>query len=73
MTLSLIMNIVFAALVLIAIPGLLAWAIRTSNNENPPRRRALRRPIPHPSYSGPRFSSGYGRPEGGRSPVQDAG
>ena len=33
MTLPLITNIMFAALVLVAIPGLLAWAIRTSRND----------------------------------------
>lgn len=69
MTLALIMNAVFAALVLLVIPGMLAWAIRTSRNDSPPRTRTLRRP----SYAGPRFSSGYARREGVRGPVQDAG
>jgi hypothetical protein len=73
MTLSLITNVVFAALVLLVIPGMLAWAIRTSHNDRPPRARALRRPLAHPSYPGPRLSSGYGRREGARGPVQDAG
>jgi hypothetical protein len=73
MTLSLIMNAVFAALVLLVIPGMLAFAIRTSRNDAPPRTRALRRPIAHPRYAGPRFSSGYARREGARGPVQDAG
>ena len=41
MTLALIMNAVFAALVLLVIPGMLAWAIRTSRNDSPPRTRAL--------------------------------
>jgi hypothetical protein len=73
MTLSLIMNGVFAALVILGIVAMLAWSIRTSSNEQPPRRRAVRRPVPRPSYSDARFSSGYGRREGARSPVQDAG
>jgi hypothetical protein len=73
MTLSLIMNAVFAALVLLVIPGMLAWAIRTSRNDSPPRTRTLRRPMPHPSYAGPRLSSGYARREVARGPVQDAG
>jgi hypothetical protein len=71
MTVSLIMNIVFAALVIFGIVGMLAWAVRSSSNEQPPRRRAVRRPVPRPSYAGPRFSSGYGRREGGRAAVQD--
>ncbi len=73
MTISLITNIVFAAFVLLVIPGMLTWAIRTSRNAAPPRSRRVRRPISHPSYSGPRLSSGYGRREGVRGPVQDAG
>ena len=73
MTLSLITNAVLAALVLIAIPGMLAWAIRTSRNENPPRRRAVRRPMPHPSFPSAGLSSGHGRRAGGRGPVRDAG
>jgi hypothetical protein len=73
MTLSLITNVVFAALVLLVIPGMLAWAIRTSRNDAPPRTRALRRAIPHPSYAGPRLSSAHARREGARGPVQDAG
>jgi hypothetical protein len=72
MTLSLITNVVFAALVLLAIPGMLAWAIRTSRNDSPPPRRALRRPMPHPSFSGTRLSSaGYGRGGGAQAPVRD--
>ena len=73
MTLSLIMNIILAALVILGIVGMLAWAIRTSSNEQPVRRRAVRRPMPHPSYSGPRLSPGYGRRGGVRAPAQDAG
>jgi hypothetical protein len=72
MTLSLITNVVFAALVLIAIPGLLAWAIRTSRNDNPPHRRAVRRPMPHPSFVNPPLSLGGGRRGTGRAPVRDA-
>ena len=52
MTLSLIMNVVFAALVLLVIPGMLAWAIRTSRNDAPPRTRALRRPMRAPELRG---------------------
>jgi hypothetical protein len=73
MTLSLIINAVFAALVLIAIPGLLAWAIRTSRNDNPPVRRAVRRPMPRPSFPGPGLSLSQARRSGGRGPAQDAG
>jgi hypothetical protein len=73
MTLSLITNAVFATFVLLVIPGMLAWAIRTSDNDAAPRTRGLRRPMPHSSYAGSRFSSGYGRREGVRAPVQDAG
>jgi hypothetical protein len=72
MTLSLITNVMFAALVLLAIPGMLVWAIRTSRNDSPPPRRALRRPMPHPSFSGTRLSSGYGRGGGAQAPVRDA-
>ena len=54
MTPIVILNIVLAALVLLAIPGLLAWAIRSSRDLPEPvagraRRRALR-----PSYASPR-------------------
>jgi hypothetical protein len=73
MTLSLIINAVFAALVLVAIPGLLAWAIRTSRNDNPPHRRVARRSMPHPSFTGSGLSLGHGQRPGGRAPAQDAG
>jgi hypothetical protein len=75
MTLSLITNVVFAALVLLAIPGMLVWAIRTSRNDSPPRprRHALRRPTPHSSFTGTRLSSGYGRRETRQASAQDAG
>jgi hypothetical protein len=56
MTLPLITNIMFAALVLVAIPGLLAWAIRTSRNEGWSSPRAIRRPMPRPSFPSPRLS-----------------
>jgi hypothetical protein len=56
MTLPLIINIVFAALVLVAIPGLLAWAIHTSRNDGWPHPRAVRRPMPRPSFPSPRLS-----------------
>lgn len=50
MTVALIANIVFAAFVLVAIPGMLAWAIRASRNdvERPVRAR---RPVARPSAS----------------------
>jgi hypothetical protein len=63
MTFSLILNIVFAALVLTVIPGMLAWAIRTSRNHQPPRTRAIRRPVAQPSVHSPRFSGAYSRRE----------
>lgn len=56
MTLPLIINIVFAALVLVVIPGLLAWAIHTSRNEGSTPTRAVRRPMPRPSFPSPRLS-----------------
>ncbi len=56
MTLPLITNIMFAALVLVAIPGLLASAIRTSHNDAPPPPRLVRRPMPRPSFPSPRLS-----------------
>jgi hypothetical protein len=62
MTFALILNIVFAAFVLTVIPGMLVFAIRTSRNAHPPRTRAARRPVAHPSVAGPRFSA-YSRRE----------
>jgi hypothetical protein len=59
MTFSLILNVVFAALVLTVIPGMLAWAIRTSRNDQPPRTRALRRPVPQPNRASARFRGAY--------------
>jgi uncharacterized iron-regulated membrane protein len=56
MTLPLIANIVLAALVLIAIPGMLAWAIRTSRNDGTQATRAPRRPMPRPHFPSPRLS-----------------
>ena len=73
LTLSLILNVIFAAFVLTVIPGMLVWAIRTSRNDSPPQRRAVRRPMPHPSYAGSRISSGQRRRATARGPVQDAG
>ena len=72
MTLSLILNIVFAAFVLTVIPGMLVFAIRTSRNDGAAHKRAVRRPMPHPSFSGPRLSSGPRRHATARGPVQDA-
>jgi hypothetical protein len=56
MTLPLIINTVFAALVLVAIPGLLAWAIHTSRNDGWPPKRGVRRPMPLPSFPSSRLS-----------------
>jgi hypothetical protein len=72
MTPSLVVNIVFAALVLVAIPGMLAWAIRTSRNDSPRSDRAVRRPVSRPSFHGPRLSVTGSRREPGRAPVRDA-
>jgi hypothetical protein len=63
MTFPLILNIVFAAVVLTVIPGMLALAIRTSRNDQPLRTRAIRRPVAHPSRSSARFSGAYQRRE----------
>ncbi len=63
MTLPLILNIVFAAFVLIVIPGMLALAIRTSRNDQPPRTRPLRRPVPQPHRPSPRLSGAYSHRE----------
>ncbi len=63
MTFTLILNIVFAAFVLTVIPGMLLFAIRTSQNEHPPRTRAVRRPVAHASRPTPRFSGAYSRRE----------
>jgi hypothetical protein len=69
MTLSVIVNIVFAALVLVAIPGMLAWAIRISRNDGPAPKEAVRRPMPHASL---RSSVTGSRRAGARAPVRDA-
>jgi hypothetical protein len=71
MTLALITNIVFAALVLAVIPGMLAWAIRTSRNDGAQPVRSGRRPMPHPQFSGPRLSGSRSRPSS-RRPVPDS-
>ncbi|MGZ4172640.1 MAG: hypothetical protein ACXVR1_16085 [Solirubrobacteraceae bacterium] len=68
MTLALITNIVFAALVLLVIPGMLAWAIRTSRNDGTHRVRTARRPMPHPSFPGPRMRASRPSP---RRPASD--
>jgi hypothetical protein len=71
MTLSVVLNVIFAAFVLTVIPGMLVFAIRTSRNDGAAVRRA-RRPIPHPSFSGARLSAGQRRPATVRGRVQDA-
>ena len=60
MTISLILNILFAALVLVAVLGMLAWAIHTSRNDGPPLTPAVRRPMPRPHFPAPRVSFGHG-------------
>lgn len=71
MTLALILNIVFAGFVLTVIPGMIAWAIRTSRNDGLSPARAQRRPMPQPSHPSPRVAtsrSASRRPvRGGRS------
>jgi hypothetical protein len=63
MTFALTLNIVFAALVLTVIPGMIAWAIRASRNDGAPPTRAVRRPMPHPSFPSPGLSGAYRRRE----------
>ena len=70
MTIALITNIVFAALVLIVIPGMLAWAIRTSRNDGVQPVRTARRPMPHPHFPSPHLSGPRTSP---RRPVSDSG
>ena len=72
MTISLITNLVFATLVVIAIPGLLAWAIRTSRNDGPPPKPAFRRPMPRPHFPAPRLSFGHRPRVAAREPVRDS-
>jgi hypothetical protein len=69
MTLALITNIVFAALVLTVIPGMLAWAIRTSRNDGAHPVRS-RRPMPHPHFPHPQLGGGRTRPSP-RRPASD--
>jgi hypothetical protein len=69
MTLALITNIVFAALVLTVIPGMLAWAIRTSRNDGVQPVRTARRPMPHPHFPSPRLSLSRPSP---RRPASDS-
>ena len=71
MTLSVVLNVIFAAFVLTVIPGMLLFAIRTSRNDRVAARRA-RRAMPHPSFSTSRLSSGQRRPATVRGQVQDA-
>ena len=71
MTIFLITNIVLAALVVIAVVGMLAWAIRTSRNDGPPPSRAVRRPMPRPHFPAPRFSFGHRPRVAAREPVRD--
>lgn len=53
MTAAVIINIVFAAFVLVVIPGMLFWAIRTSRYGDAQHVRATRRPMPHPRFPHP--------------------
>lgn len=68
MTLALITNVVFAALVLTVIPGMLLWAIRTSRNDGAQPVRASRRPMPHPHFPSPRLNVSRPAP---RRPASD--
>lgn len=68
MTLALILNVVFAVLVLTVIPGMIAWAIHTSRNDGVSPSRAKRRPMPEPSYPSPRLATPRSAP---RRPVTD--
>ena len=70
MTIAMITNIVLAALVLTVIPGMLAWAIRTSRNDDVRPVRASRRPMPHPHFPNPRL--GVSRPSPRRT-ASDSG
>jgi hypothetical protein len=74
MTISLIINILFAALVIVAVVGTLAWAIRTSRHDGPPPKPAVRRPMPRPHFPAPRLSFGrtpaVAAREGGASNVR---
>jgi hypothetical protein len=70
MTLALITNIVFAALVLTVIPGMLVWAIRTSRNDGTQPARAARRPMPHPHFPHPHVGGTRTRPSP-RRPASD--
>jgi hypothetical protein len=70
MTLALITNIVFAALVLTVIPGMLVWAIRTSRNDGVQPVRAARRPVPHPHFPNSRLSGSRPSP---RRPLSESG
>ena len=62
MTVALITNIVFAALVLTVIPGMIVWAIRTSRHDGAQPVRGVRRPMPHPHLPHVRVSGARTRP-----------
>jgi hypothetical protein len=72
LSLSIVLNVIFAAFVLAVIPGMLVLAIRTSRKDGPAYARAARRPRPHPSLPSTRVSSGQRRPATVRGRVQDA-
>ena len=55
MTAAVIINIVFAAFVLVVVPGMLFWAIRTSRYGEAQHARA-RRHMPHPHFPHPSLS-----------------
>ena len=52
---AVITNVVFAAFVLVVIPGMLFWAIRTSRDGDAQHARA-RRHMPHPHFPHPSLS-----------------
>lgn len=51
MTLIVILNVVLAAVVLLAIPGMLGWAIRSSRSLPEPATGRARRRAMRPSYA----------------------
>jgi hypothetical protein len=72
MTVLLITNITLATLVLVAVIGMAAWAIRTSRHDGPPPSRAVRRPMPQPRFPAPRLTFDHRPRVAAREPVRDA-
>jgi hypothetical protein len=63
-TLALIVNIVMAGLVLVTIPGMIAWAIYISRNDGVSGTRAARRPMPAPTFPSPTLTPPRTSPRG---------